>query len=369
MLGSVTLAPGVGVTVERPSFGARLRATFPLRDVVLPWFVARLLVVPALVLSAPGDRFYSGALLSMDGQWFRLIALDGYDLPYTGGNWSEYPFFPLFPAIAGIPIRLGVPDTVALAGVAWIASLISCAGVHRLATTHLAPTTVRWSVWVFALAPGALSMVLGYSDALFLAGTVWALVAADSRRWLLAGVIAVCATASRPNGALVVVALLVAVVAARGGWRAAVSVSVPSAVFLLGWMAYLQSHVGDPFAFWVAKDAWVELTLFDVLSDPLGSRLALTHAVVFLVAATAYLARFRHQPASWAALTLVIVVPPMLLGVVGLARYAVLAFPMQLAVADVLAKRGRAWVIGYLVVSSCVLAGFAHLVVARSWVP
>ena len=59
----------------------------------------------------------------------------------------------------------------------------------------------------------------------------------------------------------------------------------------------------------------------------------------------------------------------MLLGVVGLARYAVLAFPMQLAVADVLAARGRNWVIGYLVVSGCVLAGFARLMIVRSWVP
>jgi hypothetical protein len=42
---------------------------------------------------------------------------------------------------------------------------------------------------------------------------------------------------------------------------------------------------------------------------------------------------------------------------------------MQLAVADVLAARGRNWVIGYLVASGCVLAVFAHLVIARSWVP
>lgn len=336
---------------------------------MLPWIVARLVVVPALVLSAPGDRFYAGALLSMDGQWFRLIAVDGYDLPYVRGNWSEYPFFPLFPAVASVPMRLGVPDTVALAGVAWLASLIAFAGIYRLAATHLAAPSARWVIWVLALAPGALSLVLGYSDAMFLAAAVWALVAADSRRWLLAGTIAVCATASRPNGALIVAALLVAVIVARAGWRAAVAVSVPSVLFLLGWMAYLDAHVGDPVAFWAAKDAWVELSVFDFAADPFRSRLALTHAVVFAVAAVAYATRIRRQPWSWAVLTVLVVVPPMLLGVVGLARYAVLAFPMQLAVADVLATRGRAWVIGYLGLSAGVLATFAHLMVARSWVP
>lgn len=369
MFGFVTLAPGVGVPVETPSATDRVRTLFPFREVVLPWIVVRLVVVPALVLSAPGERFYAGALLSMDGQWFRLIALDGYDLPYVRGSWSEYPFFPLFPALASVPMRLGIPDTVALSGIAWLASLIAFAGLYRLASTHLAPSTARWTVWVCALAPGALSLVLGYSDAVFLAGAVWALVAADSRRWMFAGVIAVCATASRPNGALIVVALIVAVFVARAGWRAALAVSVPSAAFLLGWMAYLDARTGDPVAFWAAKDAWVELSVFDFLTDPVGSFLPLTHVVVFAVAVGAYATRIRWQPWSWLVLTVLVVVPPMLLGVVGLARYAVLAFPMQLAVADLLASKGRSWVLGYLVVSAGVLAVFAHLVVAESWVP
>jgi Gpi18-like mannosyltransferase len=298
-----------------------------------------------------------------------LIALDGYDAPYVPGNWSEYPFFPLFPGIAGALMRFGSSDLVALIGVSWFASLIAGAGLYRLASTHLPPTSAKWSVWVFALAPGALSMVLAYSDSLFLAGTVWALVAADSRRWWLAGMVAVCATASRPNGVLIVAALLAAVIVVRAGWRAALAVSVPSAVFVIGWLAYLDAHVGDPFVFWSAKDAWVELSVLDFLTDPFGSGVALTHVIVFGIALVAYATRLRRQPLAWAVVTLLVVAPPMLLGVVGLARYAVLAFPMQLAVADVLAARGRNWVIGYLVASSCVLAVFAHLVIARSWVP
>jgi Gpi18-like mannosyltransferase len=355
--------------VEQSSIIDRLRAVFPFSAVVLPWIVARLIVVPAMTIGAEGDRFHARALLTMDGQWFRLIALDGYDAPYVPGNWSEYPFFPLFPGIAGALMQLGTADLAALIGVSWFASLIAGAGLYRLASTHLSPTAARWSVWVFVLAPGALSMVLAYSDSLFLAGAIWALVAADSRRWLLAGTIAVCATASRPNGVLIVAALLVAVIVARAGWRAALSVSVPSAVFVVGWLAYLEAHVGDPLVFWSAKDAWVELSVLDFLTDPFGSRVALTHVVVFGIALVAYASRLRRQPLAWAVVTVLVVAPPMLLGVVGLARYAVLAFPMQLAVADVLAARGRNWVIGYLVTSSCVLAVFAHLVVTRSWVP
>jgi hypothetical protein len=121
--------------------------------------------------------------------------------------------------------------------------------------------------------------------------------------------------------------------------------------------------------FWAAKDAWVELSVFDFVTDPFGSALALTHVLVFAIAAAAYAVRARRQPPTWMVVTALVVAPPLLLGVVGLARYAVLAFPMQLALADVLASRGRSWVLGYLLVSAGGLAVFAHLVVARSWVP
>lgn len=365
----MTLAQAWEGTDRRASRAEWIGTVFPFRAVVLPWIVARVIVAPILFLSVPSDRFYAGALLSMDGQWFRFIALDGYDAPYVRGNWSEYPFFPLFPAIGGVLMRIGVPDSVALGGVAWLAALVAFAGIYRLAGTHCSAATAKWSVWVCALAPGALTLVIGYADALFLAGAVWALVAVDERRWWLAGVLAMVATASRPNGVLIVAALLVAVLVARGGWRAIAATTVPSALFLASWMAYLNAHAGDPFVFWSAKDAWEELSLGGFLADPLDSQPAFAHVLIFVVAVAIYAVRFRRQPASWGVLTVLVVLPPMLLGVVGLARYALLAFPMQLAATDVMVARGRTWVTAYLVVSTCVLALYAHLMVARAWVP
>ena len=204
---------------------------------------------------------------------------------------------------------------------------------------------------------------------LFLAGIAWAFVAADSRRWLVAGVFAAIATASRPNGALIVAALLLAVLLARAGWRAALAVSLPSAAFLVAWGTYLQVHAGDAFVFWTAKDAWTELTLWDYLAVPLNDHLALAHVLVFVVAAIAYAARVRSQPLPWALFVAMVVVPPMFLGVVGLARYAVLAFPMQFALASVVTSRGRVWATVYVGASTVVLGVFAHRMVASAWVP
>ena len=172
---------GSGTSAGDRTARTRLVSLFPIRAVVLPWVVARLVVVPILVFTTPGRRFYAGSLLSMDGQWFRMIALDWYDRPYQPGAWSEYPFFPLFPAVAGALMKGGMPSTVALAGLSWLASLLAFAAIHRLAAVHAGPAAATWTVWFVALSPGALSLVLGYSDAFYLAALAWALVSPARR--------------------------------------------------------------------------------------------------------------------------------------------------------------------------------------------
>jgi hypothetical protein len=345
------------------------RELFPFRPVVLPWLLARLLLVPLLVLSGPGSRPVPGELITMDGQWFRLIALDWYDQPYVSGNWSEYPFFPLFPALGGGLMKAGVPHTVALAGLSWLAALVAYAGAHRLASRHLDRRAAAWAPWFLAFAPGAVSMVLGYSDSLFVAGLVWALVLAEDRRWWPAGVAALVATASRPNGVLAVAAVVVTIVLARAGWRAVVAVVVPSAVFLIGWAAYLQQATGDPLVFWAAKDAWDELSLVGLLGDPLGERMGLFHLGCLLALAVPYALRARRQPLAWAVVVVGVIGPPLVLGVEGLARYAAMAFPLSFAAADVLVTRSRPAAVAYLGASAGAMCVLAVLVVTRSWVP
>ena len=67
--------------LERETIIERVRArVLPFTAVVLPWIVARLLVVPVMIFRSPhGGGTYPQWLLVMDGGWFRLIALDWYD--------------------------------------------------------------------------------------------------------------------------------------------------------------------------------------------------------------------------------------------------------------------------------------------------
>ena len=343
---------------------------FPFRSVVLPWLIARLLVVPALVLwPAPGYRYVPQDLLVMDGGWFRLIALDWYDRHDGVGGIGEYPFFPLFPAIGGVLMRLGVPSTVALAGLSWVAALAALAGARLLAARHVSERAGDLTPWVIALAPGGLTLVLGYSDAFFLAAMIWAVLAVDHRRWWAAGLLAAVATASRPNGVIAVIAVMVVALLAGAGWRRLVILAAPSVAFLAGWMLYLQQTTGDALLFWTAKGQWVEVTLPEFLADPFHQRLVIVHLVLFLAYCVPYALRFRRQPPAWVVISVLVVAPSLALGLVGLARYVILAFPIPIAVADLLSGQKRSTVVAALVLSTIALVMFARLVVGHSWVP
>ncbi len=372
----VTLDTQVTGRPDRTGLGPWIRDTFPFRAVILPWIVVRLLVVPVLIVNSPPvitaearSTLRPGWLLGMDGSWFRAIAIDWYDRHDGVGGIAEYPFFPLFPGAGHLLVRMGVPLTVALAGLSWAAALAAMAGARLLAARHLGDGAARLTPWVIALAPGALSLILGYSDAFYLAALIWAVLAADQRRWWLAGVLAAVATASRPNGAIAMIVVVVIAIGLGAKRRDFVALIVPSMLFLVGWMTYLWQTTGNPLLFWTAKSGWIEKTVVEFISHPLQQRLALFHMALLAIFLVPYLMRFRRQPPAWVVVVVLGVLPALALGVVGVARYAVLAFPLPIAAADLLSERPR-WVqVVALAGSAAVLMVFARLVVTKSWVP
>ncbi len=327
----VTLEPQVTGQPDRTGFGSWIRDTFPFRSVILPWIVARMLVVPVLIVNSPPvitnetrTTLRPGWLLGMDGGWFRAIALDWYDRHDGVGGIAEYPFFPMFPGVGHLLVRMGVPLTVALAGLSWAGALAAMAGARLLAARHLGDGAARLTPWVIALAPGALSLVLGYSDAFYLAALVWAVLAVDQRRWWLAGLLAAMATASRPNGAIAMIVIVAIAIGLGAKRRNFVALILPSTLFLLAWMAYLWQTTGDPLLFWTAKSGWIETTAVEFIAHPLKQRLALFHMAWLAVFLVPYLIRFRRQPPAWILVVVLGVLPALALGVVGVARYAIL---------------------------------------------
>src|SRR5215218_8573089 len=289
--------------------------TFPWRTVVLPWIVARIVVVGTMMVPYEPHQIHLQRLILLDGQWFKIIATQWYDGPYARGFPSTFPFFPLYPALAGGAWRLGAPLWPSMVGLSWLFALIAMAGAHRLARRHLPLAAAPWATWFLVLAPGAITMVMGYSDALYLAGLVWALVLAEDRRWWTAGFVAAIATAARPNGWIVVVALVVTVATSRAGWRALGAAVAPSAVLLACWCWYLWSVTGDPLVFYDAKSAWDEIRIGDLFSDPFSGRhsAALFHFLFAVVGLVFWALRARRQPPAWAPIVVLNVLPSLLL--------------------------------------------------------
>ena len=157
-------------------------------------------------------------LLAWDAVWFVRIAVEGYPRSYQYGPdgkllGSILAFFPGYPLL----IRLGHAVTRADAGsvaiaIAWISAAILAVLVCALGTAMWDRRTGLVLTALVCTQPMSVVFSMGYSEPVFLMFAVGALLAAYRQRWILAGVLGLAAGLTRPTGAAVALALLVAAV-------------------------------------------------------------------------------------------------------------------------------------------------------------
>jgi hypothetical protein len=363
--------------LERPRPNAGLgsvmtRSRLP-RSVFTAWVVSRLIGVGTLmVLGARTARDvpdYS-RLVTWDGNWYRIIATFGYGPPPLEGQWSTWPFFPLFPSLSWLAHQVGSPYTATLLVCSNIAALVALAGVHRLGLAY-SEQAATWAVWLTALFPGSITFVMAYPDSLYLAGLVWAFVLV-SRRPALAGLAALVATASRPNAFLMLLPLAIAVLRGSPERRLArlVAVVAPSAVFLAAWCAWLWHATGNPLVFVQTKGAWLEATLLDLVKAPISNRYAVLHVVLAVLLALPFITSWRRQPLEWRVLAALSLLPSLGFGSIGLARYSICCFPLAIAAGQAAAKRSPDRLLRWpLVASTGLLVWFGLLITYWNYVP
>jgi hypothetical protein len=354
--------------------------------VVGAWVVSRALAAAALCVlgSHPRGHLDLSALTAWDSNWYLRIMRHGYGpttlpTPWHVGPpfWTTWPFFPLHPALARVLTVVGVPDRAALVVVNNLAFLVALAGIHRITRRHLGARTAAHAVWAAALFPGSITAVMGYSGGLFLAGSVWAFALAEDDRFAVAGLCAAVAVAARPNGVLLLVALVPAVIVARrrqapGGGPSAVRavglVAGPALAFFAAWCAWCYQRTGDALVFLHAKQAWEEVTLADFVRHPLAGNSTI-HVFLAVIAVVALVWQRRRLPLSWLALVALLVVPSLVLGVVGLGRYAIEAFPVSIALGALAANVPRWLGRIYFGLSAGGLVVFGSFVMHAGYVP
>jgi hypothetical protein len=150
-----------------------------MKVVLVPWALARLIVLVALVLARfsvehlhPHDgaalaRVHQG-LLGWDAGWYQAIARVGY----APLGHQALRFFPLFPLLGrALGWGTGGHDGAWLVVVANLSALVATALLYVLVRRERGDADLaRRSVWLFSLVPPAFVLVMGYAEATLL---VW----------------------------------------------------------------------------------------------------------------------------------------------------------------------------------------------------
>jgi hypothetical protein len=372
------------------------RICIPLKEALLPFVAARVVVLGTLALAhfiidrthpasvATVARVHSG-LLGWDAGYYESIARFGY-APLGHQSLRFFPGVPLLThGLAWLP---GIGDGAALLMVANISAWVATALLFVLVRREFSDIALaRRSMWILSLVPAAYVLVMGYAEATLLCASIGCFLAlrpsAGHRpHFLVAGVLAFVAALTRPVGVLLVAAVLVELVRwwVRIGRRerlaglAAVVAPFLAVGAFLGWAHHV---VGDAFAplrvqlqsghHGGLSDPFV--TLYDdakgLAHHHVGTAL---HVPWVILAVVLLMVCWRRLPGSYtlfAAATLVLAVAGSNLD--SFERYALSAFPLTIAAALCCRRLEVERIV--LVLLPAALAGYALLAFLNISVP
>ncbi|MFD7238679.1 hypothetical protein ACFWAT_25670 [Streptomyces syringium] len=248
----------------------RLWSTAPRREALVAAAVHLVLAAIGFVVLLLVNRHLGHSVEWLLRRWdsgnYLAVAEHGYPgrIPYRPSglpDFSRLAFFPLVPLlIRGTRLLTGLPVVYAGVLISWCAATVAAVGVHRLVRTLGGSAAAGYAcVALWSCSPYAFALWVPYSEAVFSAALVWALVALVRRSWLTAGVLCVVAGTVRPTAVVLIGALALAagwaVVRGRGGPRAWAALALAPLGLLGSWL-YLGSRVGRVDGWFEAERAW-----------------------------------------------------------------------------------------------------------------
>lgn len=319
-------------------------------------------------------------LTSWDGIWYMRIIRFGYPTYVPEGityddTQARVAFFPLFPYLVRCLDRvLPGGDTLAALVTNLVLGAVFVVLIGLLTKAWFGVEYSRSAMVLVAVFPGSFVLSFAYSEALLLCLAAACLLFLHRNQWTLAGIVAIAATAARPNGVAVAAACAVAAVIAcwnRRTIRPLIAPMLAPVGFFL-FQFWIDSHTGERGVwFRVQTEAWDEGASFgltavkrtlEAFTQPLTSPTDLITAVSFLTAIILVVIswRFHRLPAEAAAYSAVILALMLLPATVtARPRFLFTAFPMLIAAAIWFDQPSRRFMWPY-VVGSC-LAGVTAL--------
>ena len=221
--------------------------------------------------SGSGWNLVTGVFTQWDGLWYLEIVRHGYprsippDVTYFQLE-ARTAFFPLFPMVVRVFDHV-IPggDTLAALGLNVLFAVAGMLVVGHLARRLYDNDVAERAMVLFAVFPGSVVLSYAYAEALLIllaALCLWFLL---DERWLLAGVAAALATATRPNGVALVAACAVAAIIAikrNRDWWSLIAPALAPIGFVV-FQGFLMVHTDERWAwFRVQRQAWREGTSF-----------------------------------------------------------------------------------------------------------
>jgi hypothetical protein len=222
-----------------------------MRFTLAAWLLSRTLIVAAFFAASDHPLASAG---NWDGGWYGSIAQHGYGSA-TLGVQHDVAFFPLFPMLASLLLRVGIGWPLAGVIVNNVAFLLALAISYRLASARWNVATARWTVATSCAVPTSLFESVAYHEGTFLFFSALALWWTLRDQRLAGGLAGAAASATSAIGIALAAALLVDAIVQRRGARAIASAALAfGGIGLFALFCWLR--FGDPLAFVHAQAGW-----------------------------------------------------------------------------------------------------------------
>lgn len=234
----------------------------------VPVYVAAhgLVMVVALMILHHDGRGPLTALGWWDGDWYRKIADHGYEhhMMYNAHGALEQmkiAFFPLFPwSMRIVGHTLGISSIAAGVLISVVASLFAAAGINILLEPAIGRRAALISVALYGTVLPSFVQSAVYTESLFTALSVWALIAVVRKQWIAAGILSLFGGLTRSTafilvGTICLFALIEGV--RKRDWRALAAVVIAPAGFI-GYLVFLRVRIGrwDAWTLSETADGW-----------------------------------------------------------------------------------------------------------------
>jgi hypothetical protein len=202
---------------RRRAFTVAWRAFWASRLLIWSAGIVGVLAWSVVGVNAPGPDTLGGVLVSpasqWDAGWFVPIAQQGYEAR-APDSMAFFPLYPLLIRIVGEPIdALGLAGahSFELAGtlVSLCALIVALYLLHRLTDLELGARAADNAVALLALFPTSFYLSAIYSESLFLALTIGCVYSGRRGWWGRVAVLGALATATRSQGALLLLPLAI----------------------------------------------------------------------------------------------------------------------------------------------------------------